>query len=192
MPLLTVGHGPEDRDLLGARLTGAGVDLVVDVRRFPGSRSNPDVRREELAEWLPARGIRYRWEEGLGGRRRLPAGEPVTDGWWTVDQFAAYAAHTRTPEFTAPFERVLADAAGAVVAVMCSESVWWRCHRRLIADVAVLGRDVPVTHLMPDGRRTPHRPSAGAVLGDDGRLTWPANREDRAMPRPTVTEPPTS
>jgi uncharacterized protein (DUF488 family) len=175
MPLLTVGHGPEDRHVLGARLSDAGVELVVDVRRFPGSRSNPDVHREALTDWLPGRGIGYRWEADLGGRRRLPAGKPVADGWWTVDQFAAYAAYTRTAEFALPFERVLSDAAGAVVvAVMCSESVWWRCHRRLIADVAVLSRDVPVTHLMPDGRLAPHRPSAGAVLGDGGLLYWPA------------------
>ena len=173
MPLLTVGHGPDDRDRLGARLSGAGVASLVDVRRFPGSRSNPDVGREALEEWLPAAGIAYRWEERLGGRRRLPAGEPVTDGWWTVAQFAAYAAHTRTPPFTAALDEVLAESAGATVAVMCSESVWWRCHRRLIADVAVLGRGVPVRHLMPDGRLAAHHPSAGAVVRD-GQLHWPA------------------
>ena len=171
--LVTVGHGAEDRQRLGARLTGADVGLVVDVRRFPGSRNNPDVAREALAGWLPAAGIGYRWEERLGGRRALPAGAPVADGWWTVRQFAAYAAHTRTPEFTAALDEVLAEAAGCTVAVMCSESVWWRCHRRLIADVVVLGRGVPVLHLMPDGRTTPHRPSDGAVLRDDGLLSWP-------------------
>ncbi|WP_040337077.1 DUF488 family protein [Candidatus Blastococcus massiliensis] len=174
MPLLTVGHGPRDRTALGAALTQAGVEVVVDVRRFPGSRVNPDVRREALEEWLPALGIGYRWDARLGGRRSLPAGEPVEDGWWTVTQFAAYAAHTRTPEFATALDEVLAEAADATVAVMCSESVWWRCHRRLIADVAVLTRDVPVTHLMPDGRPAPHRPSAGAVLGDDRLLSWPA------------------
>ena len=174
MRLLTVGHGPEDRRQLGARLTGAGVGLLVDVRRFPGSRNNPDVGREALEEWLPTAGIGYRWEERLGGRRRLPAGEPVADGWWTVAQFAAYAAHTRTAEFTAALAEVLAAADQATVAVMCSESVWWRCHRRLVADVAVLGRGVPVTHLMPDGRLTAHRTSEGAVLGDDGEVRWPA------------------
>jgi uncharacterized protein (DUF488 family) len=174
MPLLTVGHGPADRNRLGALLTAAGIDVLVDVRRFPVSRSNPDVRREALADWLPAAGIGYRWEERLGGRRRLPAGEPVTDGWWTVGQFAAYAAYSRTAEFGAALDRVVTDAAGATVAVLCSESVWWRCHRRLIADVAVLGRGLPVFHLMPDGRLTPHRPSEGAVLGADGRLRWPA------------------
>jgi uncharacterized protein (DUF488 family) len=172
--LLTVGHGPDDRERLGARLTGAGVGLVVDIRRFPGSRSNPDVRRDALAAWLPEAGIGYRWDERLGGRRQLPAGAPVADGWWTVAQFAAYAAHTRTPEFAAALDQVLAEAAGTTAAVMCSESVWWRCHRRLVADVAVLGRGVAVAHLMPDGRLAPHRPSEGAVVGDDGLVRWPA------------------
>jgi uncharacterized protein (DUF488 family) len=172
-PLLTVGHGPEGRDRLGARLAGAGVELLVDVRRFPGSRNNPDVHTDALATWLPAAGIGYRWEERLGGRRALPAGAPVADGWWTVRQFAAYAAHTRTPEFTAALDEVLVSAADRTVAVMCSESVWWRCHRRLIADVAVLARDVPVLHLMPDGRLAPHRPSDGAVVRD-GAVHWPA------------------
>ena len=174
MPLLTVGHGPEDRDRLGARLVGTGVGSLVDIRRFPGSRNNPDVGRDALAAWLPAAGIGYRWDERLGGRRRLPPGEPVADGWWTVAQFAAYGAHTRTAEFTAALDDVLAEAERLTVAVMCSESAWWRCHRRLVADVAVLGRGVPVAHLMPDGRLTPHRPSEGAVLGDDGEVRWPA------------------
>jgi len=174
MPLLTVGHGPQDRAVRGARLVEAGVDRIVDVRRFPGSRNNPDVARESLEQWLPALGIGYRWDERLGGRRRLPPGEPVEDGWWTVAQFAAYAAHTRTPEFTAALDEVLAESADAAVAVLCSESVWWRCHRRLIADIAVLARGVPVAHLMPDGRLTPHRPSDGPVLDAAGRVHWPA------------------
>jgi uncharacterized protein (DUF488 family) len=173
MPLLTTGHGREDRDQLGARLTGAGVRLLVDVRRFPGSRNHPDVASEALARWLPELGIAYRWEERLGGRRRLPPGEPVVDDWWTHPQFAAYAAHTRAPEFTAALDGVLAEAVEETVAVMCSESVWWRCHRRLIADVAVLARGVPVTHLMPGGRLAPHRPSDGAVV-EDGAVHWPA------------------
>ena len=172
--LLTVGHGPDDRVALGARLALAGVRSVVDVRRFPGSRSNPDVRREALEEWLPDAGVGYRWEARLGGRRALPKDQPVSDAWWTVAQFAAYAAHTRTAEFGAALDEVLAEAAGAAVAVMCSESVWWRCHRRLIADVAVLGRGVPVRHVMPDGRLADHRPSEGAVVDPDGSLRWPA------------------
>ena len=121
MPLLTVGHGPDDRTRLAARLTAAGVGRVVDARRFPGSRTNPDVRREALEEWLPAAGVGYRWDARLGGRRALPQGEPVADGWWTIAQFAAYAAHTRTPEFTAALDEVLAEAAGATVAAVAAE-----------------------------------------------------------------------
>lgn len=178
VPLFTVGHGPQDRAALGARLSAAGITSLVDVRRYPGSRNNPDVKREALAQWLPETGIGYRWEQRLGGRRAIPAGEPVTDDWWTVRQFAAYAAHTRTPEFTAALEEVLAEAEASTVAVMCSEFVWWRCHRRLIADVAVLARGVPVEHVMPDARLAPHRPSDGAVLVD-GQLRWPAREPDQ-------------
>jgi uncharacterized protein (DUF488 family) len=173
MPLLTVGHGADGRDQLGERLTSAGVRLVVDVRRFPGSRNNPDVARDALAVWLPEEGLGYRWDERLGGRRRIPAGAPVVDGWWTVKQFAAYAAHTRTPEFASALQAALVDAGDQPTAVMCSEYVWWRCHRRLIADVAVLAHGVPVRHLMPDGRLVEHRPAEGARLGPDGVVRWP-------------------
>src|ERR1700712_5779054 len=159
MPLLTVGHGPDDRARLAARLTGPGIGRGVAVRRSPASRNNPDVDVDALGRWLPEAGIGYRWEERLGGRRRLPRGEPGADAWWPVAQCAAYAAHTRTPEFTSALDAVLTEAQQTAVAVMCSESVWWRCHRRLIADVAVLAHGVPVTHLMPDGRLAPHRPS---------------------------------
>jgi uncharacterized protein (DUF488 family) len=174
MTLLTVGHGWDDRDALGVRLVAAGVRLLIDVRRFPGSRAHPDVARDALAAWLPALGIDYRWEERLGGRRRLKQGEPVVDAWWTVAQFAAYAAHTRTPDFLAALGGVLVEAAEQSAALMCSEYVWWRCHRRLIADVVVLAHGISVQHLMPDGRIAEHRLAAGAQLGADGLVRWPA------------------
>ncbi|MFJ8577793.1 DUF488 family protein [Micromonospora sp. NPDC093277] len=170
--LLTVGHGAAGREWLGELLVGAGVALVVDVRRYPGSRTNPDVGREALERWLPERGIDYRWEPRLGGRRHVRAGEPEPDTWWTVAAFRAYAAYTRTADFDAGLDAVLVDAARRSTAVMCSESVWWRCHRRLIADVAVLGRGMPVQHLMPDGRLSPHRPAEGARRLPDGHLLW--------------------
>ena len=173
MELLTVGHGPDGRQELGARLAVTGVRRVVDVRRFPASRFNPDVAGDALAAWLPEIGIGYRWEERLGGRRRIPSGAPVADAWWTVAQFAAYAAHTRTPEFAAALDEVVAEAATEPVAVMCSEYLWWRCHRRLIADVAVLAHGVPVQHVMPDGGLVDHKVAEGARLGADGLVHWP-------------------
>lgn len=169
--LLTVGHGRLDQDAFGALLGGAGVELLVDVRRFPGSRANPAVSRDALPGWLPRIGIDYRWEERLGGRRRLPPGD-AEDPWWQVDAFRAYAAHTRTEEFREALQEVLAEAGRRRVAVMCSESVWWRCHRRVVADVAVLAHGVTVRHLMHDGRLTEHRPAEGARLGPDGTVVW--------------------
>jgi uncharacterized protein (DUF488 family) len=177
MALLTVGHGRSDRQQLGDLLAGAGVDVVVDVRRYPGSRAHPDVSREALERWLPQRAIAYRWEERLGGRRRLPTGEPGRDTWWQVPQFRAYAAHTRSPEFAAALDEVLDESATRTVAVMCSESVWWRCHRRLVADVSVLARGTGVRHLMPDGRVSPHRPAAGARVRADGSIIWDGDAE---------------
>ena len=177
--LFTAGHGTLDRADLGALLTRAGVDLLVDIRRFPGSRHNPDVSRDALTRSLPEVGIDYRWEERLGGRRRRDkAADPDADRWWRVEAFRAYAAHTRTPEFLAALDELCDQVrARETTAVMCSEAVWWRCHRRLVADAALLLRDVEVAHLGHDGRTTPHEPSAGARVVD-GLLRYDVSAEE--------------
>ena len=169
--LLTVGHGRLEEAALGSLLRDASVELLVDVRRFPGSRANPAVSRDALARWLPEAGVGYRWEERLGGRRSLPRGE-AEDPWWQVEAFRAYAAHTRTDEFGAAMDGLLEEVSARRVAVMCSESVWWRCHRRIIADVAVVGHGLEVRHLMHDGRLTEHRPADGARVRSDGLVVW--------------------
>jgi uncharacterized protein (DUF488 family) len=176
--LFTVGHGNLDRRSLGVLLTGAGIQVLVDVRRFPGSRTNSDMRRDELSRWLPDLGIDYRWEQRLGGRRSLPAGEPSLDPWWTVAAFRAYAAHTRTLEFTAALDDVVIQTGSTRVAIMCAETLWWRCHRRLVADVVVMTRACAVRHVMPDGRLSEHRVAAGARLDGNGAVLW-----DRASQR---------
>ncbi|MEZ3180682.1 DUF488 domain-containing protein [Streptomyces pimonensis] len=168
--LSAFGHGTADREALTALLYDAGISAVVDVRIGPGSRRDPDLARTRLAEWLPEAGIAYRWERDLGGFRKLPPDSP--DTVWRNASFRGYAAHTRTPEFVTAMDTLLEQAAREPTAVMCSESVWWRCHRRLIADFAVLARDVPVRHLMHDGRRTPHHPTPGVRLRHDGLLVY--------------------
>jgi uncharacterized protein (DUF488 family) len=166
--LLTFGHGTLPQDDVVGLLQGAGVRRLVDVRRFPGSRRHPHVARDELEQWLPAAGVGYRWEPRLGGRRRSDPAEPDVDVWWQVEAFRAYAAHTRTDDFRSALDELLTGAARARTAVMCSETVWWRCHRRLISDVAVLLHDVEVQHLGHDGRLSPHRPAAGARITAEG------------------------
>lgn len=167
-----MGHGTLDRAGLAGLLTAAGVADIVDIRRFPGSRRNPDMDRDALQAWAPAAGLGYRWEPDLGGRRRLPAGAPVVDTWWRVAQFAAYAAHTRTESFGRALDELLEQAAGRRTAMMCSESVWWRCHRRLVADVAELRCGTEVLHLMHDGRLVPHPLSPAARVAADGQVYW--------------------
>ncbi|WP_136706435.1 DUF488 domain-containing protein [Agromyces sp. H66] len=170
--LISVGHGRLQRVAFADLLHGAGVEAIVDIRRYPGSRRNPDVTEEAMAEWLPASGIAYRSEPRLGGRRRLAPGDPRDDPWWQVEQFAAYAAHTRTAEFQVALAELMRQAALTRTAMMCSESVWWRCHRRLVADVVVLQLGEPVEHLMHDGRLRPHEPADGARLRSDGAVAW--------------------
>jgi uncharacterized protein (DUF488 family) len=176
--LLTVGHGAASEAELVAALRDAGASAVVDVRRFPGSRTHPHVQRDALAQWLPAAGVAYRWEPRLGGRRRLPPGTASPDGWWTVEAFRAYAAHTRTPEFREALDELLVQAGEQAVAVLCSETVWWRCHRRLIADVAVLAHGVDVLHVLPPGAPRAHRVAAGARLAADGSVVWDGQQQD--------------
>lgn len=176
--LLTVGHGTASAEQLLGTLTGAGVTALVDVRRFPGSRRHPQHAREALAAGLPTAGVEYRWEPRLGGRRAVSRQAEPVDTWWTVEAFRAYAAHTRTAEFAEALGEVLTQARTQVVAVLCSETVWWRCHRRLIADVAVLGHGMDVLHLLPPAAPRPHQVSAGARLTADGGLVWDGPRQD--------------
>jgi len=171
-PLWTVGHGTVDGEGLAALLVTAGIAAVVDVRRYPGSRRDPTVAREALAVTLPAHGLAYRWDERLGGRRTAPPGSP--DVALRHPSFAGYAAHMRTPAFTDAVDELLA--ATVPTTVLCSESVWWRCHRRLIADHVVLVRGVPVTHLMHDGRHPAHRTTDGVRLAG-GELVYDAGQE---------------
>ncbi|MFG3547375.1 DUF488 family protein [Streptomyces sp. NPDC047725] len=168
--LVTFGHGTAGRTALTELLRGAGVTSVVDVRTAPGSRRDPDLLRERLATWLPEEGLAYRWEPDLGGFRTPAPDSP--DVVWRNTSFRGYAGHTRTPQFVAAMDELLEQAARARTAVMCGEAVWWRCHRRLIADFAVLARDTPVGHLMHDGRLTPHSPTPGARLRADGLLVY--------------------
>ncbi len=171
MTLFTVGHGTRSTDELLAVLRSGGVGRVVDVRRFPGSRRHPQFGREALASALAGAGIEYEWAgEALGGRRSGvdPSRHPALRN----ASFRAYADHMDTPEFRAALERVLGEVASwPSAAVMCAETLWWRCHRRLIADAAVLA-GTPVTHLVDERTSTPHELSRDARPDDEGRPVY--------------------
>jgi uncharacterized protein (DUF488 family) len=173
--LLTYGHGSEDSERTVATLRAAAVASLVDIRTAPGSRRNPQFARAAMEHWLPEAGISYRWEKRLGGFRKPGADNP--DVAWREDMFRGYAEYMRSAGFLAAIDGVLAEAAGRRVAVMCSESLWWRCHRRLVADFVVVARRVEVRHLMHDGRLAEHRLSPGLRLRDDGLLVYDGGQQ---------------
>jgi uncharacterized protein (DUF488 family) len=160
----TVGHGTLDVDALVALLQGAGIDVIADVRRYPGSRRHPHFGREAMERWLADAGIDYRWLPELGGRRRVRADSPNVA--LRNDQFRAYADHMATDEFVAGCDELRSLAEERSVAALCSESVWWRCHRRLLSDHLVLVHGIDVEHLFHDGRLTPHVPQPEARVVD--------------------------
>jgi uncharacterized protein (DUF488 family) len=172
--LVTFGHGTASAERITELLRGAEVAGVVDIRIAPGSRRHPHVARAELERWLPGSGICYRWDKRLGGFRRPAPGSP--DVAWREDMFRGYAGHMRTSEFLAAAAELIAEARTRRVAAMCSESLWWRCHRRLLADFASVARGMPALHLMHDGRLQEHRPSPGLRLTDDGLLVYDAGQ----------------
>jgi uncharacterized protein (DUF488 family) len=174
--MVTVGHGTLGAEELTRLLGGAGIVSLVDIRTAPGSRRSPHLHRFELAKWLPEGGIDYRWEPALGGFRRSQPGSPNV--CLRNSSFRGYADYMETPDFWQALDAVLREVERRTVTVMCSESVWWRCHRRLVADAAVLAREVAVEHLMHDGRLVPHRLTDGVRLTDEGHLRYDAGEED--------------
>ncbi len=177
--LLTYGHGTETAERTAEILRAARVSSLVDIRTAPGSRRNPQFARTALEEWLPEAGIAYRWEKRLGGFRRPSPDNP--DVVWREDMFRGYAEHMRSPDFLTAIDAVLAEAEAEPdtpkVTVMCSESLWWRCHRRLVADFAAVARGIEVRHLMHDGRLEHHRTTQGVRLRDDGLLVYDAGQD---------------
>lgn len=169
MTLYTVGHGTRPVEELIAVLHDAGVTRVVDVRRFPGSRRNPQFARAALECTLPEAGISYEWQgETLGGRRH--GAEHTRHPALHNAAFRAYADHMDTEEFRTALHALLAEAAREHTAVMCAETLWWRCHRRLIADATTL-QGVDVWHLGM-GEPQPHVRTSGMRADEQGHPVY--------------------
>jgi uncharacterized protein (DUF488 family) len=165
-----------------AVLRSAGVERLIDVRRFPASRRHPHFARDALAVSLPVVGIAYDVRgDALGGRRRERPADASRHPAWRDASFRAYADHMDTAEFRDACEDVLVSSERIPSAVMCAETLWWRCHRRLIADAAVL-RGYDVTHLGLGAsveRQDPHRLHPAVRRGDDG---WPVYDVGEQLP----------
>lgn len=170
LTLRTVGHGTLPADDFVRLVQAVGLSHVVDVRSYPGSRRHPQFGGEAMAGWLAEVGVAYSWEPRLGGRRSPQPGSRHVA--LRSAPFRAYADHQSTPEYAAAVDGLLRRGgheagAGGTVAVMCAESVWWRCHRMLLADTLVLLHGARVEHLFHDGRLSVHVPTAAARVEGD-------------------------
>ena len=162
----TVGHSNRPlTDFLDVLVTNA-IELIADVRRFPGSRSHPQYQQPALESALETAGIAYTWLPRLGGRRRESA--DAADSAWRHPAFRAYAVYLSGEEFATGFSELVTLAYGLRTAIMCAEILWWRCHRRIIAD-ALVSVGLPVVHIR-DGKTesahilTPPARLVGGVL----------------------------
>lgn len=165
--VLTVGHSTRTLDELLRVLDAHGVRELIDVRAWPTSKRHPHFDRVALEDALAAHGIRYTWMgEALGGyRKRVRTDSPHRA--LRVEMFRTYADHMESAAFRAAVDRVLAAAADHVVALMCAERHWSRCHRGLVADHLVGVRGVEVVHMLDEATTEPHRLHRLARLEED-------------------------
>lgn len=169
--ILTIGHSTRSTAELIELLRAHGVDTLVDVRRFPGSRRYPHFASEPLARALTQAGITYVHEPRLGGRRTARQSSPNT--YWRNPGFRGYADYMASPEFRQALEDLVALANDRTVAIMCAEAVPWRCHRQLVADALVAGGHA-VAHIIGTGPAQPHVLNPALKVANNGVLTYAA------------------
>ena len=168
--LFTIGHSTHPLDRFLVLLAQHGIEVLADIRRFPGSRKFPHFNQDNLASALAEVGIEYRWFEALGGRRKKNNGSSNNLGLRN-ESFRNYADYMLTEEFREGVKQLLAVATGKPTAFMCSESVFWRCHRRLVSDF-LLVNGITIQHIMPSGELRPHTLTKGA-RAEAGELRYP-------------------
>ncbi|RFU47613.1 DUF488 family protein [Paraburkholderia sp. DHOC27] len=173
-PFFTIGHSTHPLPEFVSLLKGAQIDTLVDVRSIPRSRTNPQFNQGTLPDALAREQIRYVHLAALGGRRGAIKGEtPSPNGYWTHSAFRNYADYAMTAAFREGLATLLELAEQSRCAIMCSEAVWWRCHRRIIADY-LLCRGETVLHIM-DGRHiSPATLTPGAQPQADHSVIYPA------------------
>lgn len=172
--VFTIGHSTRTIAEFVALLHESAVTVLVDVRSIPRSRAMPQFNADTFPAALAAEGITYQHLTALGGRRHHRKGTPPSPNtFWHVAAFRNYADYAETAAFREGFERLLAIAHDARCAIMCAEAVWWRCHRRIIADY-LLSRGELVKHIMGPHNVVDAELTVGANLQADGTLRYSA------------------
>jgi uncharacterized protein (DUF488 family) len=175
LPFFTIGHSNRSFEEFAGLLGGAGIAVVADIRKIPMSRANPQFNKARLAESLVGIGLAYEHMAALGGLRGKTRGRlTAVNGFWTNRSFHNYADYALSPEFHAGLEQLIEEGRKRRTAIMCSEAVWWRCHRRIVADYLIAAGET-VFHILGPGHIEPARLTEGAVVQSDGVIHYPAS-----------------
>jgi uncharacterized protein (DUF488 family) len=172
--IFTIGHSTRTIADFAALLREASIDRLADVRSIPRSRTNPQFNSETLAPVLAAEGVEYRHLKALGGLRHRRKDTPSPNTLWRNDSFRSYADYATTDVFRSGLDELLEFADAHRCAIMCAEAVWWRCHRRIIADY-LLTAGFPVAHIMGHGKIEPAKLTPGAREMPTGTLLYQAS-----------------
>lgn len=178
LPFFTIGHSNRSFEEFVELLGSADIGLVVDIRTIPRSRANPQFNQDTLSEALAHFHISYEHVSALGGLRgKVRNVSPDVDGFWTNQRFHNYADYALSAQFRAGLEHLLEQGRKRLCSIMCSEAVWWRCHRRIVADY-LIARQETVFHIMGLNRFDLARLTPGAVIRRDETVVYP-NRDAR-------------
>jgi uncharacterized protein (DUF488 family) len=175
--IFTIGHSTRTIAELVALLRQVAVDLLVDVRSIPRSRTNPQFNADVLAEALADAEVAYHHLPALGGlRHRTKVAMTSPNTLWRVAAFRNYADYAATEAFRKGLDKLQVLARDNRCAIMCAEAVWWRCHRRIIADY-LLAEGIPVAHIMGHNKIEPAKLTPGVRSLSGGTLIYPAAEE---------------
>jgi len=171
--IYTIGHSTRTLLEFAALLQASGIERLVDIRTVPRSRTNPQFNHDTLPGSLAPYGIDYERLAALGGLRgKSKTVAPEVNGFWENDSFHHYADHALGAEFQEGLESLIVLSQRQRCAIMCSEAVWWRCHRRIVSDY-LIARRIPVFHILGPGHVDEASLTRGAVIQDDGTVRYP-------------------
>lgn len=184
LPFFTIGHSNRSIEAFAELLQEARVELLIDIRKIPMSRTNPQFNKDKLPVSLAALQISYEHIAALGGRRGKTRDLPRdVNEFWTNESFHNYADYAVSEQFRAGLEDLLDRGQQRRCAIMCSEAVWWRCHRRIVADYLIAGGET-VFHIMGQRNIVPANLTPAAVVQPDGSIAYPAHLSEDPTPAP--------
>ena len=181
LPFFTIGHSNRSLEEFIELLGGSDIQIVADIRTIPKSRTNPQFNKDTLPEDLATVHVSYVHLAALGGRRgRLRTLSPDINGFWTHESFHNYADYAMSANFHVGLDQLLDEGRRHRCAIMCSEAVWWRCHRRIVT-AYLIARDETVFHIMGRGRVELAHLTQNAVIQPGGTIVYPrVNQANRS------------